>query len=93
MAGTQDGAAWPPRRMRLTWACFAVLWIVMLAPHAVALVRGQRDTYHNEHWRGATIAGGSLLLALSNVTTNRHVQHVLLGVSFAVLAWSVWLIR
>ena len=79
--------------MRAAWTGFAILWFALLIPSAFGLLKGQPDTYHNEHWRGATIAGGGLLLALGNVTTNRTVHYVLLGMSYATLGWSLWLIR
>jgi hypothetical protein len=94
MEGNQPRVGWPPPgRMRLAWTGFVVLWIALLIPNAVGLLKGQPDTYHNEHWRGATLAGGGLVLALSNVTTNRKIHYVLLGASYAILGWSLWLIH
>jgi hypothetical protein len=94
MEGKQPRAGWPPPWwMRLVWAGFAVFWLALLIPHAVALLNGQPDAYHHEHWGGASLAGGSLLLALSNVTTSRRIQYVLLALSAAILVWSLSLHR
>jgi len=73
-------------------SAFAVLWLLLLIPSVVAFARGESDTYHNQHWRGATLAAAMLLSALGALSANRRLRYALWGLSVLLLALSLWLI-
>jgi hypothetical protein len=93
MDGTQQpGDSRLRRNALLIEGAFLVFWLALFLSDFIALLHGQADTYHNQHWRGATLAGGAAVCRLPVFIKRPRFQFALLGASAILMAVSFWLI-
>jgi len=79
------------RRLRYAWLALFAFNAVMLIVTVIPLLRGEADTYHNQHSRLVTGALSGLLLA-SSVLARPPMKWILIAAAFFCIGVQYFLI-